>query len=229
MDPLTVAVAGVVAFAGVGAGSHWRLRARRAEAQAASLRRELQRERHAASHDPLTGLPNRRAFQRSALASIMNPTRHPLTVVILDLDDFKRINDEYGHAIGDQVLVTVARRLRTYAGDDLVARLGGDEFVGLLSGSKHDDHWRSTAARTLADTLASPILLAGRELVVTASVGMALVQGDPGRLPPPALEDALRRADAAMYRDKARLTSRGQRPLQRTVTAGELTAVSVGY
>jgi diguanylate cyclase (GGDEF)-like protein len=228
MDPLTVAVAGVIAFAGVGAGSHWRLRAHRAEAQATQLRRELQRERHAASHDPLTGLPNRRAFYRSALTSIMDSSHHSLTVVILDLDDFKRINDEYGHAIGDQVLVTVARRFRAYAGNDLVARLGGDEFVGLLSGPDHDERWRSAAARTLAETLASPIPLASHELIVTASVGMALVRGDRGRLPPPALDDALRRADAAMYRDKARLPSRRQSPLRRSVTAAELTAVSVG-
>src|SRR5215470_5915464 len=134
MDPLTL-VAGVAAASAIGAGWHWYGRASRAEAEATLLRGELRAERHAARHDPLTGLPNRRTFYQRGAAIVADPARRPLAVLLLDLDDFKRVNDEFGHATGDEVLVTIARRLAAYAGGNLVARLGGDEFAGLFTGS----------------------------------------------------------------------------------------------
>lgn len=212
MDPLTVAVAGLIALTGLGSGERWRWRARRAEDELATLRAELATERYAASHDSLTGLPNRRAFYETGLASIRS-SQHPLVVVVIDLDDFKRVNDEHGHAAGDEVLVTVARRFAAYAGDNLVARLGGDEFVGLLTSPTAEEHWRYLAARGLAEVLASPMPIDGRSLVVTASVGIASVRDAAG------LFEAVRSADTAMYRDKARsrrAADRWRRDLQLT-------------
>jgi diguanylate cyclase (GGDEF)-like protein len=171
-------------------------RATRAESEAARLLGELHAERHAASHDPLTGLPNRRAFHRLGSALVADPSRHPLIAVVLDLDDFKQVNDRFGHAAGDEVLITVGRRLANYAGDNLVARLGGDEFAGLLRTDSVDERWLHHTTKRLVDTLAAPIHVAGHVVTVTASVGLALLHG-PGRL-----SDALRHADAAMYRAK---------------------------
>jgi diguanylate cyclase (GGDEF)-like protein len=197
MDALTLA-AGVTAIAGLCAGWRMRQRARRAEAEAAALRFELRAERHAASHDPLTGLPNRRAFYQLGAALVGHPAQHPLIAVVLDLDNFKQINDEFGHGAGDEVLIIVARRFAMYAGDDLVARLGGDEFAGLLTGSACDQRRLDQAERTLAERLAAPMQVAGRIVTVTVSVGMVPVHG------PVRLTDALHRADAAMYRAKTR-------------------------
>jgi diguanylate cyclase (GGDEF)-like protein len=181
------------------AGAAWRLRgrARRAEAEAARLRQELVAERHAAAHDPLTGLPNRRAFYQLGAALVADPARRPLVAVVLDLDDFKQINDRLGHAAGDEVLITVARRFAAYAGDDLVARLGGDEFAGLLGVPDLDDTWLSCAARELADALAAPMHASGYAVLLTASVGLVPVYGDVD------LAEVLRHADAAMYRAKS--------------------------
>lgn len=199
MDAVTI-VAGVVvaavAAAAISAAVLQFLRARRAEAEVARLRDELQAERHAACHDPLTGLPNRRAFYRFGSALVADAARRPLVAVLVDLDDFKRVNDTLGHAVGDQVLVAMARRFADIAGDGLVARLGGDEFVGLFDWPAADTRWLGHAARLLADALAAPIGVAGRGVAVTASVGLASAPGAAD------LEDLLGRADAAMYRAK---------------------------
>jgi diguanylate cyclase (GGDEF)-like protein len=198
MDPLAAlaGLAGLAALAGSGFGWRMRDRARWAEAQAARLRNELRAERHAASHDPLTGLPNRRAFYRAGAALIADPTRYPLIAVVVDLDDFKLINDRFGHAAGDEVLVTVARRLAGYFGHNLVARIGGDEFAGLLCTHTTDSGWLSRLTCRLADTLAAPMPVAGNCLTVTASIGLVPVCG---RLH---LTDVLHHADSAMYRAK---------------------------
>jgi diguanylate cyclase len=182
-----------------GAAVAWRMRRRagRAEAEVARLRQELVAERHAAAHDPLTGLPNRRAFYQLGAALVADPARQPLIAVLLDLDDFKQINDRLGHAAGDEVLITVARRFAAYAGDNLVARLGGDEFAGLLTVADTDDTWLNCAARELADVLAAPMLATGHPVSLTASVGLVPVHGHAE------LADVLRHADAAMYRAKS--------------------------
>lgn len=216
MDPLTLA-AGVAAAGGIGAGWRMRRRARRAEAEAARLRCELQAERHAASHDPLTGLPNRRAFYQLGAALVADPAQHPLVAVVLDLDDFKQINDEFGHAAGDEVLVAVAQRFARYAGDNLVARLGGDEFAGLLTSRSIDGRWPYPPARRLAEALAAPMRVNGHSLIVTASVGLVLVHGSVH------LAEVLRRADAAMYRAK---TSRGRSAFLVPASADDLVAHS---
>ncbi|RKN51132.1 GGDEF domain-containing protein [Micromonospora endolithica] len=205
-DPMTIASGICAAGALV---STWQLRRRavRAETEIGLLQAELAAERHAASHDPLTGLPNRRAFYRLAATLLADAADRPLIAVVLDLDDFKQINDRYGHAAGDQVLISVAERLAAFAGDNLVARLGGDEFAGLLTSPTVDGRWLEHASRRLCDTLAAPIPLGGFSLRVTASVGLAPVTC-PGQL-----TEALDRADAAMYRVKSLGPARSRRQL----------------
>lgn len=201
MDPLTVTAAlGAV----VGFGSAWQMRrrVRRVEDRLRHLTDELHAERHAAGHDPLTGLPNRRTFHTLGTAMLAAPGDGRLTAVVLDLDDFKLVNDRFGHAAGDEVLVTVARRFaahaRAHSASGLVARLGGDEFAGLLHGDCGDEGWLRVAAHRLANTLAAPMQITGVRIRVTASVGLAPVPyGAP-------LSEALRQADAEMYRAKAR-------------------------
>jgi diguanylate cyclase (GGDEF)-like protein len=196
VDPVAL-TGGLIAFCGAAVAWWTRRRAARAEAEVARLRQELAAERHAAAHDPLTGLPNRRAFYQLGPALVADPKRQPLVAVLLDLDDFKQINDRLGHAAGDEVLITVARRFAAYAGNNLVARLGGDEFAGLLTVAHLDETWLSCAARDLADVLAAPMLVAGCPITLTASVGVVPVhQGAE-------LSEVLRHADAAMYRAKS--------------------------
>jgi diguanylate cyclase (GGDEF)-like protein len=198
VDPVTVAagVAAAAAVAGAGSARLQLLRARRAEAEIVRLRRELRAERHAAGHDPLTGLPNRRAFYCSGSPLVADTARRPLVAVLVDLDDFKRVNDTLGHVVGDRVLVAVARRFAEIAGGGLVARLGGDEFVGLFDWPTTDDRWLRQSAYLLAEALAAPVDVAGRPVAVTASVGLAPVSAAAD------LDDVLGRADAAMYQAK---------------------------
>jgi diguanylate cyclase (GGDEF)-like protein len=199
VDPLTV-VAGlsaVAATAGLGTGLRLGRRLRRAEAIAARLRRELHSERHAAYHDSLTGLPNRRAFHQLGAALVNDQVRPAVVCVVVDLNSLKQINDTLGHAAGDRVLVTVAGRLATYAGDDLVARLGGDEFAGLFTSPSVGWRLLYPAAEDLTEMLAAPMSVAGRSLRVTAAVGVAPVRPGTG------LAVALHQADCAMYRAKA--------------------------
>ncbi|WP_433058958.1 GGDEF domain-containing protein [Dactylosporangium sp. CS-033363] len=192
MDPLAF-LAGAAATAGACAGVPLYLRARRAERLAIRLGAELEIVRHAASHDPLTGLPNRRAFYLRGTELVADRNRHPLVAVVLDVDGFKQINDVFGHSAGDEVLVTTARRLSAFADDGLVARLGGDEFAGLLRCRKGSSQEQ---ADRLAEALAAPMRLGGQVVTVSVSVGLVPVEPDAH------LADAVHRADAAMYRVK---------------------------
>ncbi|WP_428965668.1 GGDEF domain-containing protein [Micromonospora fluostatini] len=205
-DPLTVA-SGISAVGAIVSAWQLRRRALRAEAEIAHLQAELAAERHAASHDPLTGLPNRRAFYRLAATLLTDAAGKPLLAVVLDLDDFKQINDRYGHAAGDHVLINVAERLATFAGENLVARLGGDEFAGLLASPTMDRRWIDHATRRLCEMMAAPIQLGTLTLQVTASVGLAPVTC------PAQLSDALCRADEEMYRAKSLSGTRSARQL----------------
>ncbi|WP_239675113.1 GGDEF domain-containing protein [Natronosporangium hydrolyticum] len=212
MEPLSFAVgAGAAAAAALGLGAGLRLhhRLQRVEGNLARLRNELAAERHAADHDPLTGLPNRRAFQRRGSALLADPG-HPATAcAVIDLDSFKEVNDTLGHSAGDQVLVTLAGRLARLTNEqDLVARLGGDEFAALLTDGRGGpaDPDRPAVCRPdrlgahLADVLGAPMVVNGRWLRVTAAVGVTPVR------PGAALNDLLHTADLAMYRHKARST-----------------------
>ncbi|MGK2851167.1 MAG: diguanylate cyclase domain-containing protein [Candidatus Limnocylindrales bacterium] len=153
-----------------------------------------------AFHDPLTGLANRALFGvrlEQALARSQRSRRYP-AVLCLDLDEFKDVNDTYGHAAGDALLRTVGERLAAAVRpSDCVARLGGDEFVVLLEESDTVDI-ASFAAERLLRHLADPIDVEGHPVVVHASIGIAVA--DPQTASP---DHLLRDADAAMYAAKA--------------------------
>ncbi|GGK04747.1 hypothetical protein GCM10010123_38360 [Pilimelia anulata] len=148
---------------------------------------------HQAEHDALTGLANRRLFAHRMQALL--GTGAAASVVLIDLDDFKTVNDQLGHAVGDELLVHVAQRLQgCVRPDDTVARLGGDEFAMLLPSL-------SAASGTgvldrIGGAMAEPLHIAGHELLVRCSIGIAEVEpGTDGT-------EVLRRADLAMYAAK---------------------------
>jgi diguanylate cyclase (GGDEF)-like protein len=158
-----------------------------------------ERLRHQALHDSMTGLANRAVFHDRLDHALARSERHggAVAVLVLDLDDFKTVNDSLGHTAGDGLLVTVAARLRAALREgDTCARLGGDEFGVLLEDcGTADDVLR--IAEALGDVLRQPLTLEGREVTSTASIGAAL--SAPGRT----AEELLRNADLAMYRAKA--------------------------
>ncbi|HVR80525.1 MAG TPA: EAL domain-containing protein [Luteimonas sp.] len=156
---------------------------------------------HQARHDALTGLPNRPQLLERLDAAISR-ARHDadasFAVLFLDLDRFKLINDSVGHAIGDEMLIAVGRRIADVLGDaGVVARFGGDEFAILVEGIGQAADSEALATRIL-EALGQPLWIAGRELFPSASIGIALWQPR-YRLG----EELLRDADAAMYRAKA--------------------------
>jgi diguanylate cyclase (GGDEF)-like protein/PAS domain S-box-containing protein len=158
--------------------------------------RELQdRLRYQASHDPLTELANRALFDDQVRAALRPATDGGAAVLVLDLDDFKLVNDTLGHHAGDALLVAVAGRLRGCARPgDTVARLGGDEFGVLLPGGSLPT--ANLVADRIRAAFADPVTVDGHELTIRASVGLAV--GGPGET-----ADALQRsADAAMYATK---------------------------
>ncbi|WP_018865312.1 bifunctional diguanylate cyclase/phosphodiesterase [Thioalkalivibrio sp. ARh3] len=198
------------------------------------LGRVVERNRHAerlihhASHDPLTGLPNRRLFHDRLEHTIARYTREPeslFAVLFVDLDRFKLVNDSLGHTAGDELLTQVGQRLLTALRqndtvsrpgsdhntrpDDTLARLGGDEFTILLEGL-HDPVDALRVAERLQAVLHEPFSVAGQTVYVTVSIGIATrpygracpVAGTDGEGPTRA-EDLMREADMAMYRAKS--------------------------
>ncbi len=149
---------------------------------------------HQAGHDALTGLVNRTVLSRDAHAALALDSAL-VSVALIDLDDFKAINDDLGHAVGDALLIEVAVRLRdTVPVGSTVARLGGDEYAMLLRGSPADHD--ATLARVVAE-LRRPVHADGHAMVVEASIGLALARaGD-------TFDELLRRADVAMYEAKS--------------------------
>ena len=155
--------------------------------------------RFEAFHDPLTQLANRAQFADRLGHALDRRARRAtqVSVLFLDLDNFKSVNDSLGHAAGDALLTEVGRRLKTCTRpEDTVARLGGDEFAVLLEDIAGIDE-PAEAARRILSALRMPVLIEGRNLVVTASIGITVGQDetDPGVL--------LRNADVAMYSAKA--------------------------
>jgi diguanylate cyclase (GGDEF)-like protein len=152
---------------------------------------------HGATHDALTQLPNRLLFGQRLQKALTAPDDRTLSVALVDLDDFKIVNDTLGHEVGDALLVDLARRMSTCVREgDTVARLGGDEFVLLLDGV--DPAGAEAVAERIMAAFARPVVTHGHELLVRASIGIA-----GGR----AGDDAsqlLRRADIAMYAAKRR-------------------------
>lgn len=153
------------------------------------------------TRDPLTGLANRMYFLTVLGRAVERSRKDPgyrFALVFVDLDDFKRINDTYGHLIGDQCLVVVGRRLESSVRPgDVVGRLGGDEFTVLLDGVRDAGDVRKVVRR-IQQALSSPWEVGGYELRTTASIGVALAEGqyaDAG--------EVLHAADRAMYRVKA--------------------------
>ncbi|HTN24905.1 MAG TPA: diguanylate cyclase [Solirubrobacteraceae bacterium] len=159
-----------------------------------------ERLRRLADEDPLTGLPNRRALEGAIGLALSMSDRHGLagSVLMIDLDGFKEINDTHGHAVGDAALAATAQALgRRLRATDLLARVGGDEFAVLLRMTS------GTAARTLADALAAEVRATTLEpglpaIALAASIGVA----DFGTPPLPSVQELLARADAAMYAAK---------------------------
>lgn len=155
---------------------------------------------HEATHDWLTGLPNRgHALDHAATAMSQTGADRLSAVLFIDLDRLKSVNDNHGHTIGDDVLRNVAQRMRSVTRpQDLVARIGGDEFVVLLMGPVGEADVDAIAER-LHEVLAEEILVGSLRLRVGASIGITTISDDDAR----SLGDVLRDADAAMYRAKA--------------------------
>ena len=179
-----------------------RLRAEAAERDQLMVQLKKQEEhlRFMAQHDPLTGLPNRTSMQqRLALAmELAKRNRKKVAVMMVDLDEFKRINDTRGHPAGDQALVQLAARLRTSVrGSDTVARYGGDEFV-ILAGELDRAADAGMVAEKVADMIQVPLSLEGGPVKVGCSIGISVFPDDAEEG-----EALIALADKAMYASKA--------------------------
>ena len=176
---------------------------RRYQEQKQETRRRIDAEQHArklALQDPLTGLANRRQFDEALNAAIAAPPRAGAShaVFLLDLNGFKQVNDVYGHGIGDELLIIVAQRLVTAVREgDLVARLGGDEFVILSLHLMGAEAATSIAMRVLR-ALEEPVSIGKNNHQIGSGIGIALIPSDATTL-----QEALRKADVALYRAKS--------------------------
>ena len=177
-------------------------------------RRRAASSQHIAFHDPLTGLPNRVSFQEhldDALDRCAAERSARPRVLFIDLDNFKLINDSFGHAAGDELLRAVAGRLaRATRTADVVARQGGDEFLVLLAdiepnGNEDDPEYARKAAavvaRKIRRTLRAPFVVSGVEIFVSASIGVSLFPDDAPRL-----------GDASQARGHRHVPRQGRRP-----------------
>ncbi|MFD0267018.1 GGDEF domain-containing protein [Streptomyces sp. NPDC127106] len=157
-----------------------------------------------ARRDPLTGLRTRAGWTSRAERYIR---RNDSVVLLIDLDDFKHLNDTHGHAAGDAALAATAARLTAWCGrHGFAGRLGGDEFVAV---HRHPDYSRALA--DLTNALNAPVIYEDRELPVSASVGSCRIAD----LPLPSLSEALAGADAAMYASKGTTGRRSPRHTHR--------------
>jgi diguanylate cyclase (GGDEF)-like protein len=148
--------------------------------------------------DPLTGLANQRWFFEVGTAQLAAAHTHgaDLALLYLDLDDFKQVNDTWGHQMGDQLLQTTAERLRSCVRPtDVVARLGGDEFAVLLTDT--DGAHAVQVAQRIVDVLNQPYMLHGQSITISCSVGVATLANMPQ-----SFRQFTMWADAAMYQAK---------------------------
>ncbi|MBD1390229.1 GGDEF domain-containing protein [Neiella sp. HB171785] len=152
-----------------------------------------------ANHDSLTGLPNRRlAVDRLEVAiEIAKRENDKLALLFIDLDDFKPVNDNFGHEIGDQVLKTVAKRLKANVRkSDSVCRIGGDEFIAIMPGIKSKDAMELVCKKLIA-AISEPIVINGQSIIIGASIGVSVYPTDADNE-----VDLQHAADEAMYRAK---------------------------
>ena len=193
-----------------GTVSHW-----------ATIARDVTEERHEraeldrlATHDALTGLPNRVLFLRRTAEALERSltTGSNVAVLFIDIDKLKHVNDTIGHAVGDQLILTVARRLAAATRpSDTVARISGDEFVVLCEGVL-DDHVALDISERIRQSITGPLMLGGVEVESGASVGIAMATDDllDGRSPADAAVSLLHSADTAMYLAKQRGRGRSE-------------------
>jgi len=167
----------------------------------AQLLENQQRLDHLAHHDQLTALPNR-LFLAARLPGAIEEARRSgqmLAILFLDLDRFKHINDSRGHETGDELLKTVAQRIRsTVRSIDVVVRMGGDEFIVILK-EVTDTAQVNEAAERIIEALSCPVVINGRSVVTTVSIGVSLYPRDGADM-----EELLRHSDSAMYQAKER-------------------------
>jgi diguanylate cyclase (GGDEF)-like protein len=181
---LSIVTAGIIVFACINVRHAYR----------SKLRAE-----HAATHDFLTGLPNRAALKSifDERGKCEDPGQHNAAVVFFDLDGFKQVNDAYGHEVGDCLLRACGAGFRYLVGDKgTLGRVGGDEFVVLLNGFNAHGEAKGLAEQFI-EFLREPFIFDGREIKVSTSVGIAC-----GHARQTAMEELLRRADIAMYQAK---------------------------
>jgi diguanylate cyclase (GGDEF)-like protein/PAS domain S-box-containing protein len=151
---------------------------------------------HDAAHDAMTDLLNRASFTEHVTKALAARGDRAVAVLFIDLDHFKVVNDSLGHAFGDELVITVAKRLRaTLRPDNVIARFGGDEFV-VLCADLSGEEAAAAIARRLLEAVAEPVTMATEEIFVTASIGIAIAGAEDTS------ETLLRHADAAMYRAK---------------------------
>ena len=168
----------------------------RTETALSAARLDVHEAKWRAMHDMLTGLPTRELFDDRLAHAIALADRHDwtLAVLFLDLDQFKNINDAHGHSAGDAALRTIAQRLMHYARDeDTVCRYGGDEFLYLLMNPRGEKNIVQIANSVLR-TVAQPLAVAGAELAVKPSIGIAIYPHDGA-----SGDQLITNADAAMY------------------------------
>lgn len=152
---------------------------------------------HLAYHDSVTDLPNRLLFKREVSLSLEENSHEIHCLMLLDLDGFKFVNDTFGHDIGDELLIEVARRLTLAAGDKgIVARWGGDEFTIFLANIEKKAIM-APILRRIKEIISAPIIIAGHTITINVSIGVSFSKEDGNTV-----EALIKNADAGMYRDK---------------------------